>query len=133
MSNNTVKFKAGDHVWFEQTWAGPTSGTIIEIVHTKDRRTNEPETWARIHADNGGDTGAKIDKIWATKDACLAALKAAEEATVSKYKASIKDVKDLIQFMYDNNVATAEEYTDWEARRAARERAKELLGINLDD
>ena len=133
MANNTTKFKAGDHVWFEQTWAGPTSGTIIEIVHTENRRSHEPEVWARIHADDGGDTGAKIDRIWATKEECLAALKAASDALVAKYKESIKDVKDLVKFMYDNTVATAEEYTDWEARRAARERAFELLGVKLDN
>ena len=33
--------------------------------------------------------------------------------------------------MYDNNVSTAEEYTDWDARQTARERAKELLDLDL--
>ena len=35
--------------------------------------------------------------------------------------------------MYSNAVSSAEEYIDWEAHRAARERAKELLGIDLDE
>lgn len=125
------KFNVGDHVWFEQTWAGPTSGTIVEIVNAENKRTHENETWAKIHTDDGASTGARIGRMWSTKEECLAALKAEEKALVNKYKESIKDVKDLVKFMYDNNVATAEEYTDWEARRAARERAAELLGIDL--
>ena len=34
--------------------------------------------------------------------------------------------------MYNEGVAQAEEYTDWDARNAARIRAKELLGIDLE-
>ena len=44
-----------------------------------------------------------------------------------------KTIEDLVQFMYDNTVSCADEYTDWNARRAARERAKELLDIDLGD
>ena len=39
---------------------------------------------------------------------------------------------DLVAFMYDHCVACAEEYTDWTARRAVKEIAKEMLGLDLD-
>lgn len=35
--------------------------------------------------------------------------------------------------MFNENVACAEEYTDYEARQAAIEKAKELLGIELGE
>lgn len=60
-------------------------------------------------------------------------MKQKTENIVKEYKDSIKDVNDLIRFMYNENVATAEEYTDWNARRAAKERTLELLGIELDE
>jgi hypothetical protein len=34
--------------------------------------------------------------------------------------------------MYDHCVACAEEYTDWTARRAVKEIAKEMLGLKLE-
>lgn len=124
-------FQIGDHVWFDQTWVGLTSGTITSIEEIENRRTGTKGTFARIHADNGGDSGAKINRIWATKEEGMKAMKAESDAAVKKYKDSIKDVNDLVRFMYDNTVSSAEEYTNWEARQAARERAKELLGIDL--
>ena len=47
-------------------------------------------------------------------------------------KAKIKDASDLVAFMYDHCVACAEEYTDWTARKAVKEIAKEMLGLDLD-
>lgn len=125
------KFKVGDHVWFDQCWVGLTSGTITSIEEIENRNTGTKTVFARIHADDGGDSGAKIDRLWKTKEEGIEAMRAETEAMVKRYKDSIKDVKDLVQFMYDETVSSAEEYTNWEARWAVRERAKELLGIDL--
>ncbi len=51
---------------------------------------------------------------------------------IAEIKAKIKDAGDLVAFMYDHCVACAEEYTDWTARRAVKEIAKEMLGLDLD-
>ena len=40
-----------------------------------------------------------------------------------------KDTGDLVAFMYDHCVACAEEYTDWTARRAVKEIAKNSLVV----
>ena len=58
-------------------------------------------------------------------------LKNEEEKKIAEIKAKIKDTGDLVAFMYDHCVACAEEYTDWTARRAVREIAKEMLGLEL--
>ena len=50
---------------------------------------------------------------------------------IAEIKAKIKDTGDLVAFMYDHCVACAEEYTDWTARRAVKEIAKEMLGLEL--
>ena len=39
---------------------------------------------------------------------------------------------ELEDVMYDHCVACAEEYTDWTARKAVKEIAKEMLGLDLD-
>lgn len=47
-------------------------------------------------------------------------------------KKEIKDVNDLIKFMFDHVVSSgAEEYVDWDARITVIERTKELLNIEL--
>ena len=72
-------------------------------------------------------------KCYSTREAALAAQNAENERIRDGYRAQIQTVKDLIKFMYSNNVHNgAEEYTDWNARQVAREKAKELLGLELD-
>ena len=34
--------------------------------------------------------------------------------------------------MYEHNVSCCEEYTDWEARAVAKEKAKEIFGLELE-
>ena len=59
-------------------------------------------------------------------------LKKEEENKIAEIKEKIKDTSDLVAFMYDHCVACAEEYTDWTARKAVKEIAKEMLGLDLD-
>ena len=54
-----------------------------------------------------------------------------EEKKIAEIKAKIKDVGDLVEFMYDHCVACAAEYTDWTARKAVKEIAKEMIGLEL--
>ena len=49
---------------------------------------------------------------------------------VQEYCEKINDITDLVFFMFNHNVALAEEYTDWEARKAAQIKANQF-GINL--
>lgn len=44
----------------------------------------------------------------------------------------IRSVNDLVEFMFNNTVAPAEEYTNYDARKAAAIRAEELLGLKLE-
>lgn len=124
-------FKVGDHVWFYMTWGRLTSGTIQEF-QTVNRPNRDPEQYAKIYSDDGSTTGALLYNIWRTKEEATAILQNRSDALVKKYKESIRDVEDLVRFMYNKVVASAEEYTNWEARTAARERAHELLDIDLD-
>jgi hypothetical protein len=121
-------FGIGDHVWFNNMWVGPVSGVITAFEETDDHKE-----YAEIHWDDGGTSGALLaDGIYPDEESIIKANSIKNDKTVAAYKESIKDVSDLVRFMYNKAVCTAEEYTDWEARQAARERAKELLGIDLD-
>ena len=65
-------------------------------------------------------------------DAAYNIMSSSERKKIAEIKDSIKDAGDLVRFMYDHCVACAEEYTDWTARRAVKEIAKEMLGLKLE-
>jgi len=136
MQDNTQSnrnLSVGDHVWFNQNWVGPSAGTITAFKQTKAARRKESADYAEIHLDNGGTTGTLLTNIYTSKEALLEANKKASSKRIADYKAKIPDIEGLVRFMFDNTIsAGAEEYTDWDARQAVSERAKELLGIDLD-
>lgn len=109
-------------VWFFDPYGNLFCGRVAEIAgeHVRVKGTG----------DSFGTTGAKTADCYATKQECIRAKQDADRAEVEAYKAQITDVRELVKFMYDNTVSCAEEYTDWNARKAARERARELLGID---
>lgn len=119
--------KVGQEVWFKDTYTDVNSGVVTEIC------TGEAEGYVKIKGT--GDTfstgGTKIKNCYPTKQALLDALQAGWDAKVAAYKESIRTVGDLVRFCFEHNFS-AEEYTDWEARKAAQARAKELLGLELE-
>ena len=55
-----------------------------------------------------------------------------EEKMKNDYRNQIHSIQDLVRFMFEHTVSSAEEYTDWTARAVAIEKAKEF-GITLDE
>lgn len=134
MADNKKEFNIGDKIWFCQKYGGVVKATILDFRKTMNYRKRDEEiTYAAVKTEDGMNTGVLLSDMYESKNACLRTCEAKTENIVKEYKDSIKDVNDLIRFMYNENVATAEEYTDWNARRAAKERTLELLGIELDE
>lgn len=124
-------FKIGQKVWFLEPWSKmPKSATIVSFETIKP---DKERTVAKLHLDEGGTNSMLVDNLYSTKEELLCAEKEKSRKRIEKFKEEIKDVKDLIQFMFDNVVSTgAEEYADWDARTAVIERSKELLNIDLE-
>lgn len=87
----------------------------------------------RVSAPCYDDQDCDWDRIFHTEDGCLAFARDQYEDTISDYKQQISSVIDLIQFMYDENVARCNKWTNWQACEAARQRVRELLGMELKD
>lgn len=115
MKKNEIKI--GMQVIFDIAYVGATCGTVLAVE--ADR--------VKIRDDYGCEIHCRLDDVYANeKD-----YEKKSRNIINNYKKSIKDVNDLVKFMYNNRVAVSEEYTDWEARTAVKERAKELLNIDL--
>lgn len=114
--------KIGQTIWFKERWSGmPTEAKITAMY----------DTHAATHLTHGGTMNIRFADMFATKNELMQAMRDESNRNVAKAKDSIQTVEDLVRYMYDHVVAHAEEYTDYDARRAVRERAKELLNIDL--
>lgn len=130
-----ANFKIGDKAYFEESWTeNIIGGEVVEVGMTEATEKRPSEQFVKIKIE--GSRYEKRDqlssKCYPSREAALAAQKSENEAICNKYRESIQSVEDLVKFMYDNNVCGSEEYTNWNARQVAREKAAELLGLNLD-
>lgn len=126
--------KIGQKVWFLEPWGQCIhSAKIIALGETEvSVRNPEKYPYADIEWDDGGNSGCLLKNLYASREELQKELKKEEENKIAEIKAKIKDASDLVAFMYDHCVACAEEYTDWTARKAVKEIAKEMLGLDLD-
>lgn len=123
--------KVGQEIWFKAPYVDVNSGIITGIIEHVETPKNK-ETYVTLNGTNDtfGCTNAHIKDCYPTKKALLDGLNAESDAKTKEYCESIQTINDLVKFCYDHNFS-AEEYTDWEAKKAAEIRAKELLGIDL--
>lgn len=123
------RYEIGQFVWFRHTYCDVNSGTVTGVAFDEKRDA----FFYEIRELCGGTMGAAEEDIRLTRDELFELNREIENKRYEKYRAEITDTAALVRFMYDRNVARAEEYTDWEVRRAAKDAAREMLGIELDD
>ncbi len=127
--------RIGQKVWFLEPWSNCIHSAKIIALGETEASARDPKTYpyAEIKWDDGGNSNRLLRDLYSSREELQAELKKAEEKKIDEIKSKIKDVNDLVAFMYDHCVASAEEYTDWIARRAVKEIAKEMLGLELQD
>ena len=125
--------KIGQKVWFLEPWSKCIHSAKITALGETEVSVRDPERYpyADIKWDDGGDSIRLLRDLYSSREELQKELKKTEEKRIRKIKYEIRDVNDLVTFMYNHCVASAEEYTDWIARRAVKEIAKEMLGLEL--
>ena len=78
-----------------------------------------------------GTTHQSPNNLFTTEEEAIAAVEEENRKIVDDYKAEIADIASLVAFPITHPFGM-EEYTDYEAIRAYRERAKEL-GFEIPD
>lgn len=120
-------FKVGDRVWFWEPWVNQSMSGVIARINIF-----EPN-YAYIKRDEGGETTRYFNDLFPTEKKLLEFRKEKDDQLISQYKSEINNIEDLIKFMYDNVISTKGcGYTNYCARTAVREKAKELLNIELE-
>lgn len=118
-------FKSGDYVYFIDNYNNNHEGEIFNILSSLEYKM----VFYSIKTRYGTFTVPIYDIFKTKEDRDQARIKRYNKK-VQEYCEKINDITDLIFFMFGHNVAFAEEYTDWEAREAARIKANQF-GINL--
>ena len=118
-------FKPGDYVYFMDSYNNNHEGEISDILSPLKYKMVFYSIKTRY-----GTFTVPIYDIFKTKEDREQACIKRYNKKVQEYCEKINDIADLVFFMFDHNVAPAEEYTDWEARAAARIKANQF-GINL--
>lgn len=118
-------FKSGDYVYFIDNYNNNHEGEIFNILSSlKDKMV-----FYSIKTRYGTFTVPIYDIFKTKEDRDQVRIKRYNKK-VQEYCEKINDITDLVFFMFGHNVAFAEEYTDWEAREAARIKINQF-GINL--
>jgi phosphoribosylpyrophosphate synthetase len=114
-------------VWWVDPYHNLNSGRITEITKRNDTE------YAIIHAGHFGgiQTGAKLSDCYESKQACIDAEKEKSRIRVEQYMNQINTVQDLVKFLFDHDVVS--EYKDYDAEKAAKIKALNLLKLDLDD
>lgn len=122
------KFQTNDKVFYRTTWVEHNTGIII------GEKMVEGQLYYKIKGTGNtiGTDYAKDSDCFHTAKELFDHVESESNALKNKYRAEITDVKSLVQFMFDNTVSCAEEYTNWEARWACIEAAKDLLDLDLE-
>lgn len=118
-----TKPKLGDVVWFD--CGHIECGTIIELFD------NNGKDFARIRCKIVPcTTNVLVEELYRTKSAVEQACRDKARRIEDLYKAQIHTVEDLIRFCFTHDVSECE-YRDVQAYNIAREKARELLGIEI--
>jgi hypothetical protein len=128
-------FKVGDHVWgIQRGWCEGIINGEIKKFETITHDNGKSAKLVYIRSNYAMLSGyVKEDDIYKSKSDAEKAYREEIQNRIKEYKSRINTVEDLVRFMFTENVAYAEEYTDYEARQAVIERTKELLDIELGE
>ena len=125
--------KIGQKVWLLEPWGQCIhSAKITALGEIKvSARNPKKYQYAELTWEDGGNSSCLLKDLYTSREELQKELRREEEKKIAEIKSKIKDANDLVAFMYNHCVACAEEYTDWTARRAVKEIAKEMLGLEL--
>lgn len=124
---NQNSYALGKIVYYEK-YDNVYPGMVVPSV------SKVPDGYLKLEGIDGiyGLQYEQMANCYPSREAVVEASNAKIAAEAADILESIHDVKDLVRYLYDNNVAHGEEYTNYAGRAAVHEAAKKFLGIDLD-
>lgn len=125
--NPRADWKTGDTAWYKSIYA------YDDTIHSGTVR-QRGQCGATMKDDvTGSFVTLPFTAMFDSAGSASKELAREHRKTVDAYKNEIPDIAGLAAFAYTHEVCRCEEYTDWAAREAYREKTLELLGLNLSE
>lgn len=130
---NINDIKNGQKVWYKEYWSQMIVWGKVTNITKFDNNEYGIKVKGEVYEKGSaaGTTTQPLNNLFATKEEAIAAAKQESQDWVDDYKKEITDIASLVAFPLSHTFY-AEEYTDYEAIRAYKERAKEL-GFEIPD
>ncbi len=130
---NINDIKIGQKVWYKEHWSQMIVWGKVTNITKFDNNEDGIEVTGDIYEKESfvGTTTQPLNNLFATKYEAIEAIKKSRQAWIDTYKKEITDIASLVAFPLSHPFG-AEEYTNYEAIRAYKERAKEL-GFEIPD
>lgn len=132
---NIEDIKIGQKIWYQEHWSKRIVFAYVNKITTINDSENEyvVQVTGDIRDDESivGTVNLPLRYLFTTKDEAIAMVEQKNLKIVNKYKSEISSIADLIKFPLIHSFG-AEEYTDYEAIKAYKERAAELGFTGLD-
>ena len=122
MTKKTKKFNVGDTVWYKRDWIERC--VILEI----DMNSAAGVPMARLKTCIG-TCWQPMSILYKSEQECRNASKAESDRIRAGYRNQIHSVEDLVIFLFNHDTNGCE-YSDYDARAVAIEKAHELLNIS---
>lgn len=128
------KLEINQKVWFKEHW---TERIVCGFITEIERHLGDGNHIIAINGNSQwkdsfiGSTHQSPDNLFKTKEEAIVAVEEENQKIVDGYKTEITDIASLVAFPLSHPFG-AEEYTNYEAIRAYRERAKEF-GFEIPD
>ena len=127
-----MKFKTAKLVYFYDKMLDLVlSGLMAAIDNTYDEECFLILDVRTMTGNFMGSRTVRVSELFDTFDECVAKKNSDNAKIIDDYKNQINSVEDLVRFLYKHPCNAAEEYNDWHAAEAAKQKALELLNIEL--
>lgn len=122
----------GQPVFFIEKWSGSVTKAVVTGIHDDHA---ELKCLSVVDEDGSdiapacGSCGQVFEDLLSTAREAYAAKQEKFAAQVAAYRSQIRSLADLLAFGLSHRIALSEEYTDFAAREAYRQRGAELYRV----
>lgn len=128
--NPRTNWKVGEKAYLEDTWSGLVRAAVVTFIET--HKTGFPSAVLEYADVNYGTTCRPFSMLFDSEQDCLDALASESKDKIKLYESEIRTVEDLIRFAWNHHVSPGELRDDHDAQTAYKNRANDLLGIELE-
>ena len=128
-----MKIKKGNTVFFKDKMSNLIlQGTAESLVFdTNDKKYYDIRGTGDMKKSFIGLRTVYSKDIFLSFEDCINSVRNTNDKIVKDYENEINDIHDLVKFLFKHPCNNAEEYTDYNAAKAAKNKALELLNLKL--